>query len=479
MLIGLEHNSKNHIVASYYNDAGAISYIDKELGENDLFRWEHAPKGTSSPFKAWNNRPLIKRPARYLSRTRMEELIKFRFTEADKKLLFSEYRTEPVFLDIETFVNEEGDFPDPELAEFPILLISLVKNNTVLLLHTLHDFDGEEMHKLTSKVNSYMIEHKRTEVFNIKSKYFETEVEMLEFFCHNVLPTLTLVTGWNVIDFDWQTLMNRCVKNGVNITKRLKSTKLAGKYRIPVHLGLLDYMEMAMEFRPIKMPENFTLDYFGKTVLGMTKVHHGYSSFNEFQKDHFAYAYYNIIDSIIVKLIDKEKQLLNVAYALADVSMVELQRIFSPVTKTEIFMCREFLEHGKFMPDIRLVGGDAKKYKGAYVMQPTPGHYVYVALFDFASQYPNVTMQFNISPDAYLGKVGVADLSQYDKKDLIFTKNNTVFLGNFDSVARIILNRYYSKRDEIKGEGGTLQLLKAERVDLIKIRDNVLALEKK
>jgi DNA polymerase elongation subunit (family B) len=63
--------------------------------------------------------------------------------------------------------------------------------------------------------------------------------------------------------------------------------------------------------------------------------------------------------------------------------------------------------------------------------------------------YPNIQIQFNISPDAYLGK---NKPDQEPIEDQVLTKNNTLFTKKFDSAARTILTRLYNGRVDTKNE---------------------------
>jgi DNA polymerase elongation subunit (family B) len=89
-------------------------------------------------------------------------------------------------------------------------------------------------------------------------------------------------------------------------------------------------------------------------------------------------------------------------------------------------------------------------YAGAFVKEPIPGYYNYVTCYDFKSMYPNIQMQFNISPDSYLGKRGEIKLMG----DEISTKNDTYFSAKKDSSVRKILTRLYDERvntqDQVK-----------------------------
>ena len=87
-------------------------------------------------------------------------------------------------------------------------------------------------------------------------------------------------------------------------------------------------------------------------------------------------------------------------------------------------------------------------YAGAYVKDPIPGYYGAVACYDFSSMYPNIQIQFNISPDTYLGKFDQVRRTGTE----IYTKNKTVFSNKTDSVARTILTRLYDERIKTKGE---------------------------
>jgi DNA polymerase elongation subunit (family B) len=63
--------------------------------------------------------------------------------------------------------------------------------------------------------------------------------------------------------------------------------------------------------------------------------------------------------------------------------------------------------------------------------------------------YPNIQIQFNISPDSYLGKIKP---EQEPTVDQILTKNSTLFTKKFDSAARTILTRLYNGRVDTKNE---------------------------
>lgn len=174
----------------------------------------------------------------------------------------------------------------------------------------------------------------------------------------------------------------------------------------------------------------------------------------EAQSNMFEFTKYNIIDVLLVKMIDDKLGLIDVALSLSGVANIEVNKVFSPVHITEMLMCREFLRSGlKMAKDGKPVGiNDSESYAGAFVMPVVPGHYDLVACYDFASMYPNIQMQYNISPDSYIGKLN----GSHEAGENIFTKNDTIFAKNKDSVARTILNRLYNERVKTKKQMKTL-----------------------
>ena len=459
MLLGVEYREDyKAIVASHFNAEGKIDVVVKKLSQEDHFVWATSKEHTG--HFGTDGKDVRKyesdRPGRY----RLEELMHEKFTKEEWDKINASNYPNAYFLDIETESAPNNEFPEPEEAKYPVNLISIVsqKKPWAVVLSTLAPLDNETQSKMMSEVNGYVSQAYdnqkwEKEEYKLDYFYFPTEKAMLEHFFYKVLPLLPLISGWNVIDFDWQTLINRAEKCGVDPVRKLSSKILTGQYRLPVHMGMIDYIEAMLKFRPVKAPENHQLDYIAKRSVGIGKLPNLYKTFYEFQQDHYMFIKYNIIDSILVKLIDKKHRLLAASYEIATIARVELNKIFGPVFMTEMFMCRLFLLDNKHMP-IKKKGNNIEqlKYIGAYVKIPEVGYHELISCFDFASMYPNIQMQFNISPDSFLGRINKVNLDLLEPGSYIVTKNNTVFTKKFDSVARRILDDLYNRRAAARGE---------------------------
>lgn len=471
MIIGVEVQDHD-LMISYYDADGKISYIRKRLADHEIFNWSEHDK--PSLYKNWNgaNIKQDKSDPKWLTRTRLEELILEKLSPEERSLIYNFDNLPKIdYIDIEIQLTSD-EFPKPDEVKMPVGMISFCNEdgmNYVLSIMKSDDhpngLNQDDIARMENEINTYFhetIPHDPKDKkilmqnFKIKHKFFETERELMEFYFHKIAPKQSFLTGWNVIDFDWQYLMNRGSKIGVDTLSHMSSRQtFSKKHKLPVHLGIVDYMQLFIDpgYKPYKVVENYTLDYIANRALNVAKLKHPYKSFMEFQKDVYLFTMYNIIDNILVKLIEDKFGLMEVAFSTANVAEIEVNKIFSPVHITEVLMCREFLKSNLKMlkkgwndrPD-----DTDSTYAGAYVMPPVPGYYKYITCYDFKSMYPNLQMQFNISPDTYLGKVGMVRTNGTEIK----TRNNTLFSSNTDSVARTILNRLYNARidaqDEIK-----------------------------
>lgn len=459
MIISTEFNQDDaSLIISYYKQDGTVGFMRKPIHQHDLFNFILTPSPTE--FRNWDGRFLKKTASKWLSRFRLEELTQTRLSQEELDAIYSDYSPKKYYLDIEIQLTSQ-EFPDPSRAAMPVNLITFVnEKNACFVLSTMQDLPESEINRLKLEVDDYFKTHEQT--FDIKYMFFETEEEMLITFFHKFLPKIPFLTGWNVIGFDWLYLINRCKNLNINPMEAMPSDTLIGKSKMPVHLGLLDYMEVFMNTKPYKVVENYKLEYIANLVLGTTKLHNEYGTMMEAQRDIFNFIKYNIIDTILVKLIEDKLGLLDVAFAISKFAKVDVSKVFSAVFITEILMCREFLERGLFMANDKRPLDEDATYDGAYVAKPTPGFYKYIACFDFASMYPNIQIQFNISPDTYMGKIRIG---QEVLSFQILTKNDTLFNNRHDSAARTILTRLYNGRVATKSEMKKLEdQLESERL---------------
>jgi DNA polymerase elongation subunit (family B) len=128
----------------------------------------------------------------------------------------------------------------------------------------------------------------------------------------------------------------------------------------------------------------------------------------------------------------------------------------------EAAMSREFLLRRRVFPRMDNSKKKREKYEGAFVVDPLTGLYEWVTSFDFASLYPSIMRQWNISPESYLRNV--LDKSEVDFENEILCSSGAVFRKNEDSVFRSILTDYYAQRKVSKNTYEEIE----QEIDMLK-----------
>jgi DNA polymerase elongation subunit (family B) len=218
-------------------------------------------------------------------------------------------------------------------------------------------------------------------------------------------------------------------------------------------MGILDYMQLYDKYdRSVAVKESNSLDFVSSSVLDVAKIKYT-GGLQELYEDNFQkYIYYNVVDSCLVYYIDQQLRSMEVLLTLATITRMPLYKAASPVAVTEALIARKLIGQNKKI-GMEWNKEDAKKdgkFEGAFVKQPIVGYYSGVSAFDFASLYPSIMRQFNISPDAFIEQVNEMDIPERRKdKDVIVCENGVVYKKE-DSILKKILADLYGQRKDYK-----------------------------
>jgi len=143
---------------------------------------------------------------------------------------------------------------------------------------------------------------------------------------------------------------------------------------------------------------------------------------------------------------------MEVLLTLATITKMPLYKAASPVAVTESLIARKLAEQNKRIGTEwdREDGKKDGKYAGAFVKDPVVGYYSGVSAFDFASLYPSIMRQFNISPDAYIEIVPEAEVKERRKDQSVIVCQNGVVYSKEDSILKKILSDLYAQRKDYK-----------------------------
>ena len=444
-----------------------ISYVDKNqtvkpffwMIPNELmYQWKYATKDDipDTLYKSWDGKPVVKKPITdKFTEQRVHEIImdlERWFPENEQlKEMRQMYIPKTAFMDIEVDVDDEG-FPEAKDAKRPVNTVSIVVEDTVYVLG-LANLSQDEIKWIQDEIKKHC-EQFDTD-YKFVYRYHASEFSLLNDLFFNFIDKLECVTGWNWFGYDWPYLYNRAPKLGLDITS-LSPTKTwftykpqdvaADNIKLPMRKCMYDYMELYKKHdRSVSPKVSNKLDWVADKVLGVKKVVHQLGFKEMWEKQKKEYVFYNAIDSVLIREIDKKLKTSSVMFGLASLMNVPVLSTYSSTKSIEIVQAEYLYRENRVFPVVKK-DKEKKEYEGAFVFSPIPGIYRNVYCLDYASLYPTTMRQFNISPDTLLFK----DKNHIPKENEIKCTNGCVYTNEFEGFIPKILSDYFDKRKEYK-----------------------------
>ena len=308
-----------------------------------------------------------------------------------------------VNIDIE--VAADQGFPDIQTANKEITAITIKKDDMYVVLGC-GDFDVSKLDADLQIKIKYIRCHDESQLL-IKfldvwrSKWFSPDV----------------ITGWNIETFDIPYIVNRVKRVlGDSMAKKLspwelleeKTITVAGRdYQVyvPVGISTLDYLQLYRKFS-FTMQESYRLDHIANIELGERKMDYSeYDSlFDLYKKDYQKFIEYNIKDVDLVGKLEDKLKFIEQVYAIAYDGKVNYQDAFTSVRMWDIIIHNYLLSQRIVIPHVK-PGKKERQIIGAFVKDPKVGMHNWVVSFDLNSLYPHLMMQYNISPETYVGHI--------------------------------------------------------------------------
>ena len=238
----------------------------------------------------------------------------------------------------------------------------------------------------------------------------------LTVFCERVHATdPDVLTGWNIIDFDFTVLQRIATRlkhpfalgrdSGEIRIRRAEGYFGSGQASIPGRLVLdgIDLLRGAF----VRM-EDYSLDAVAREVLGegkaiksnaldrMAEIIHNY------RNDLAAFALYARTDARLAYDIVEKLDLIRLAFARSQLTGMTPDRVAASIASFDFVYLTELEQRKIVAPTVR--SGDSRvsaAQQGGHVLEPVTGLHRNVWVFDFKSLYPNIIRTFNIDPLAY------------------------------------------------------------------------------
>ncbi len=451
MLLDIEE-VEGKLIVSYYNKEGKVDF--KYYDTENMYNWqtcEPTDKRKDKNLINWDGRPIKKFKGKSINK---HSLVSFldSLSEEDSEEIFGYNFPKTYIFDIEVEMTENAkDSLDAVAAKNQVLTISLLTPDGKAVVMGTRDLDKKSQASVATKINDYF--KKFDSNFEFTYKKFNSEYDMLYTFMQTV-SKLPMLSGWYCIGYDWTYLVSRCKRIGIDPTIASPTGKL-NRDGTPTHVGMIDYAELYMNWdRSVGIKENGKLGTASKQVLGLTKIAYDGNLQQLYNTDYEKYVYYNAVDSILVHYIDQKLKTMQIVLTLSNICKISLYKASSPVAITESFISRALRLEGKMMATTwsdnnKKVG----QYVGAYVKTPITGKHRGVACFDYASLYPSIMRQFNISPDVFIEKISKNQIDEKRKQFLnkrIITSNGCMYNSEEPSILNKVLTDLYAKRKEYK-----------------------------
>ena len=447
MLLDIEQR-ENEIIVSYYNTEGTVSF--KRYPIEQYKNWvvtDDKDRYRDREIKNWDGRSVKLVNTRKYNKFGLIYFIDC-LPKEDQDEILAYNMPKTYFVDIETEIVD--GFPKAEDAKTRILNFSIITPDRKAIVLGLKDLEG--ISDMENDTNEYF--KSLDSDWSLSYYKFKNEYDMVYNFVHKFMPKFPMMTGWNFVNYDWQYIVNRCKRLQIDISESAKTGAVDRVDGRPLHMGILDYMQLYDKYdRSVKVKESNRLDYVAGQVVKLKKIKYNGGLQELYENDYKKYVYYNIVDSCLVYYIDQKIKSMEVLLTLANITKMPLYKAASPVAMTEALMARKLMEENK------RIGTEARednkkdgKYAGAFVKEPISGFYGGVSAFDFASLYPSIMRQFNISPDAYIEQVPKEAIAEKRKNKNVIVCENGVVYKNEDSVLKQILSDLYNQRKEYKAK---------------------------
>ncbi len=456
----------NRLTVSYIDDTGQIKLKNYPFRPEQLKVTSNDNPNAEKNIKSWDGKKLIKSETRYPNRYTIYDFIDT-LPKEEVEMLFAYNEPKIYYMDIETEIVD--GFPEASEAASRVLANSIVVDDKGLMTG-LKPLSEKDVQDIEDWVNEYF--KKFNPKFKLKYTHYASEKQLMSALFNDLIPRMPVITGWNVIGYDWLYLTNRARLLGINPNVSSPTGKLIKPWdsknkrpkeeELPLHRIIVDYMDLYKKWdTKVKIKESDKLDYVAEQILGLKKIEYDGSLQDLYEADFKKYMYYNIVDVILVKYIHEHTKYIDILFAISVLSNICVTDAFSTIRTTEGILRRPFRDKlnihlVKSYDDVIDVDDEVdEELLGGFVKVPIIGMSVWTSVLDFASLYPTTMRQFNIAPEAYKGQRVSKEKCIYQGNLVDILPNDIICLNgavfkNEDSVTKEVLTNIFIDRKKYK-----------------------------
>jgi DNA polymerase elongation subunit (family B) len=366
-------------------------------------------------------------------------VLQFLSTDFAENITFERNLVKVATIDIEV-ASDEG-FPLPQEARHPVISIAYKTNHSdTYEVWGLDDYDVSKSE------------------YDVAYRQCENETELLKSFLSwwfNDPPDI--VTGWNTYLFDIPYLINRTTKligsESVkmyspwgNIIERNVTIMNRQQQAYDIEgIVQLDYFDLFKKFtwNTYGQQESYKLDHIANVVLGERKLSYDeYGSLHSlYKQDHQKFIDYNIKDVELVERLEEKLGIITLVMTMAYGAHSKLEDALGTTAIWDATIYNELMNDKIVIPPKPPVPETLPKIVGGYVKEPFVGSHDWVCSFDLNSLYPNIMVQYNISPET---------LDYSDSQNCALANNGTKYRLDREGIIPRVIRKFYDRRVRIK-----------------------------
>lgn len=199
------------VQVSYTDEKGGISLADIPLPEEGYKNWvicDNLDPDKDPNLKNWSGESVKRVSGKKFEDLNLHEFLQIRAPKDYLDKIHGFNKPNLFSVDIETEITDDA-MPDAETAPNKILSISITAPNLATVLLSLK---GCNMDNALKIVNDEMKKCGSKHTYVARQIVFDSERDMLEYFCTKIRDIFHVIAGWNYKSYDNQYIKNRCKK---------------------------------------------------------------------------------------------------------------------------------------------------------------------------------------------------------------------------------------------------------------------------
>jgi DNA polymerase II len=294
---------------------------------------------------------------------------------------------------------------------------------------------------------------------------FEDERATLERFLSHVRGAdPDVLTGWNTPDFDFPALQRYCRRAGLTcaLGRTLEDISLLrdpgfSREGRAVLSGRAVLDGLALVRSAFIRLDDYRLETAARAILGRGKLFgpdgRGEQIEAACRDDPARLCEYNLEDARLVRDLLDKTGLIELTVRRSLLTGMQLDRVGAQIAAVDSLYLSALRARGKVAPSVALratdkLDDDAVEIAGGLVLDPIPGLYRNILVYDFKSLYPSLIRTFNIDPLTFIGEGGDAGAAEP-----IRTPGGAAFRRDEHGILPDLVARLWDERAEARRAG--------------------------